>query len=205
VTDRSGSFSDIAKSPVFHASVETLTERWLDRDRSLELLGDEKPDARVIAGRLVVRAESVRRYVDLPQASILDTPRKWDTGWNAQKTWDRVAAALERLGWQSRLIDVKRLPPPLLAEQENEGRDVVLVEKWAAEDRAREFRQAGLLLPFTWREGAAYLLCDALYDIAADKMGNPPAREYVDLLARHVFCQQVRGWPFLPWVIDFIN
>lgn len=191
---------EIGASPIWRATLETLASRWLMQNPHVE------EDADGVAARLIARAETVRKYCDLPQARQLDTPRKWETNWKPVEAWDRLAAVLERLEWRAKLVESPRFSPATLASsQAGEQVDTVFVEKSVAEELAARFRAHGLLLPFGWREGAVLILAEELYDISASRMGHPPAREWVDQLSRHPFTHTVLGWPFYPWVLDFVK
>lgn len=191
----------IGRYPVWQASLEDLLRRWQNDTPSGYTAPDEEPGRAV--RRVQNRADAVARFLKIQKPPLMATTRRWETEWKPEPAWDRLATAIKPLGWTAVLTTDDRPATTMTISASSSHSDAAYISRSAAHQLAGDFRNRGLLLPFTWKEGAALLLAREVFSIGTDQVGNAPAREWVDDLAREAFSRDVLGWPFYPLAAHF--
>lgn len=190
----------IAKSFIWLETTDELAERWVSRYPA-EARADGL-DAKDLASRLQHRASAVQKYLGLPDGPEIKNARSWDRLWNAAALEKTLSAALGKLGWTLVFSERGATHPLILGDVG--GPQNLVIEKPHAEARAKQYEEAGLLIPFRTRDAALTLLAEELFALATEEMGNKPAKAIVDEIAPKVFTQNVLGLPFHPWAVEFL-
>jgi hypothetical protein len=191
----------IGTSPVWEADLNTLVGFWLKKTENQGVSKQFHRDE--VVQKVVQRAEKIRQFSQLPTIGLMDSPRKWETNWNREQAWGRLLKALSAFDWSVRIV-TERMSGRALAANQFAGDDVILIEKWAVEQRVSSLQEAGLLIPFGWEDGVVLTLAEEVYEVLSEEVGHRPAQDWVDELGRHEFVQRVLGLPFTPWVVRFI-
>ena len=192
----------IGRTIIWEQDVEELAQRWVRRHPGEA--ERENLSAAELADRLRRRSELARQHAGLPSAARITNARHWETHWKPEHAQRRLREAFRRLGWECLIAENTNVPRPTLAGASPDSENSIVFEKSAGEAVARQYREAGLYLPFEASEGLVLLMAEELYALAAEEMGWKSARPIVEEVAPKVFAQEVLGWPFCPWALDFL-
>lgn len=195
--------SSFARHPIWYERAELLVERLIVRDG----LPAGAANAADMIRRLRRRTEALRKYLDLPLAKPLDTPRRWETGWDAPGKLKALKAALDHHDFDLAISDPFKGSSLTLAAQMPgpAPRNRLILDESTFIPKALELRDAGITLPLGRDEGMIIVLTEELYAIAAEGIGKAPEFPWVDEYGVSLFVQEVLGLPFCPLALKLVK